>query len=100
MSQVRRYGLKMSPFRTCYFRTFENFFLTSDLRTSFAGPQVRRSGGADRGTEVPSSAAYPWRMVVVREQSVSEKGTWFNIRKYATPQYTPHTTMIFSPTLT
>ncbi|MPC34751.1 hypothetical protein E2C01_028152 [Portunus trituberculatus] len=54
-SGVRRYGLKISPFRTCYFHTFENFFRTSDLRTSFGGLQVRRSGGADRGTEVPSS---------------------------------------------
>ncbi|MPC82927.1 hypothetical protein E2C01_077615 [Portunus trituberculatus] len=38
----------MSPYRTCYFRT-------SDLCTSFGGPQVWRRGGADRGTEVPSS---------------------------------------------
>ncbi|MPD00412.1 hypothetical protein E2C01_095881 [Portunus trituberculatus] len=39
MSQVRRYGLTMSPFRTYYFCTFENF---SALRTSAPCLVVRR----------------------------------------------------------
>ncbi|MPD03319.1 hypothetical protein E2C01_098951 [Portunus trituberculatus] len=49
MSQVRRYGLKMSPFRTCYFRTFEKNFA---LRTSVPCLVVRRYGGAEVRTEV------------------------------------------------
>ena len=53
--QVRRYGLKILPFRTCYFRTFEKL---SALRTSAPRLKVRRRGGADRGTEVPSSDNY------------------------------------------
>ncbi|MPC90508.1 hypothetical protein E2C01_085497 [Portunus trituberculatus] len=48
MSQVRRYGLKMSPFRTCYFRTFEKF---SALRTSASRLVVRRYGGAEVRTK-------------------------------------------------
>ncbi|MPC17325.1 hypothetical protein E2C01_010176 [Portunus trituberculatus] len=48
MSQLRRYGLKISPFRTCYFRTFENF---SALRTSASRLVVRRYRGAEVRTE-------------------------------------------------
>ncbi|MPC15665.1 hypothetical protein E2C01_008463 [Portunus trituberculatus] len=39
----------MSPFRTCYFRTFENF---SALRTSTPRLVVRRYGGAEVRTEL------------------------------------------------
>ncbi|MPC52148.1 hypothetical protein E2C01_046011 [Portunus trituberculatus] len=46
---VLRYGFKMSPFRTCYFHTFENF---STLWISAPPLVVRRYGGAEVRTEV------------------------------------------------
>ncbi|MPC37464.1 hypothetical protein E2C01_030944 [Portunus trituberculatus] len=44
----------MSPFRTCYFRTFEKF---SALRTSAPRLVVRRYGGAEVLTEVRKCSA-------------------------------------------
>ncbi|MPC33744.1 hypothetical protein E2C01_027105 [Portunus trituberculatus] len=54
MSQVRRYRLKISPFRTCYFRTFENF---SAHRTSAPYLVVCRYGGAGMRIEVQKCPA-------------------------------------------
>ncbi|MPC58059.1 hypothetical protein E2C01_052053 [Portunus trituberculatus] len=47
----------MSPFRTCYFRTFEKFFRTSDLSISFGGPQVRRCGSSAPQSQLKENLA-------------------------------------------
>ncbi|MPC80475.1 hypothetical protein E2C01_075055 [Portunus trituberculatus] len=46
---MRRYGLKMSPFCTCYICTLEN---VPALWTSAPRLVVRRYGGAEAWTEV------------------------------------------------